>query len=383
MVIGIDCRTILHPQGGEQAGIGHYTHYLVKGLLAQDSTDTFVLFFDHRVKDTGGLERFPNVRIRRFPFSRYKRFLPVTYSHVMIAAFLARENLDVFHAPANILPLSYRGTSVVTLHDLAIYRNPSWFPRQIFSTHLLVPQSLARADQIIAVSESTAVDIETLFNVPRKKISVIHEGVEGFPRRSRVAARVKKKFRIAKPYFLFVGTLEPRKNLPRVIQAYAEFVRREGELARGTEFLIAGGKGYRHEAVEEEIREMKVRSRVRLLGYVSHEEKVELMRGALAFVFPSLYEGFGLPVLEAMQVGTPVIASETSSLSEIVGRAGLLVNPENAEEISRAMGQLTANAKLRRDLARRGKTKAKQFSWEKTARETLKVYRKAARKKKK
>ncbi|MFA6511571.1 MAG: glycosyltransferase family 1 protein [Patescibacteria group bacterium] len=379
MRIGIDCRNILSPELGEQAGIGHYTAYLVQHLLQYDTKNTYVLFFDHRVKDTQLFAQYSNVEIRRFPFSRYKKFLPITYAHGVVPKVLSNAQLDVFHAPANILPLSYHKPSVITIHDLAIYREPTWFPRQVLSTSVLVPRSLREADRIIAVSESTADDIQMLFNIPSKKISVIYEGVEEFKRKRGGAERVKKKCKLTKPYFLFVGTLEPRKNLPHAIQAYARFVRREGELASETEFLIVGAKGYRHEDVTAMIKQEKMQRHVRLLGYVSQEEKVELMKGAIAFVFPSLYEGFGLPVLEAMQLGTPVIASDTSSLSEIIGRSGMLVNAEDVSAMTRAMGSMLVNPKFRIELARRGKRKAQQFSWERTARETLKVYQRVER----
>lgn len=379
MVIGIDCRNILSPEHGERAGIGHYTSYLVHHLLALDHTNTYVLFFDHRFRNTEEFARYRNVQVRRFPLSRYKRFLPVTYAHALVPQIISRAHVDVFHAPANILPLAYRGPSVITIHDLAIYKEPSWFPRQVLSTSVLVPRSLTHAKRIIAVSNSTAEDIQIFFNVPSRKIKVIYEGVEHFITTRAARERARKTYNIRHPYFLFVGTLEPRKNLPRAIRAYARFVRREGELARDTEFLIAGGKGYRAEEIPTVIRDEGMQRRVRLLGFVSQQDKVALMKDAIAFVFPSLYEGFGLPVLEAMQLGTPVIASDTSSMTEIVGRAGLLVNPEKTEPIARAMGLLLANSKLRREFGIRGKLKAKQFRWETTARETLKVYHQVAR----
>lgn len=379
MRIGIDCRNILNPHLGERAGIGHYTAYLVQHLLQYDTKNTYVLFFDHRVTDIAPFAQYANAEIHRFPLSRYKKFLPLTYAHGLVPEMLMRAKLDVLHAPANILPLNYRKPSVITIHDLAIYKEPTWFPRQMLSTNVLVPRSVKRADRIIAVSESTADDIQTFFQIPARKISVIYEGVEHFKRKRGAAEATKKKFKIAKRYFLFIGTLEPRKNLPRAVRAYAKFVRREGELARDTEFLIAGAKGYRYQEITAAIRREKMQKQVRLLGYVAHDEKIELMKGAIAFVFPSFYEGFGLPVLEAMQLGAPVIASDTSSLSEIIGRAGLLVNPEDTAQMARAMGSLLVNSKYRAELSRRGMLKAKQFSWEKTAKETLKVYQRVER----
>ncbi|MDO8311854.1 MAG: glycosyltransferase family 1 protein [Sideroxyarcus sp.] len=379
MNIGIDCRNMLSPGHGEQAGIGHYTSYVVHSLLAYDQKNTYVLFFDHRAPDLSAFQRFSNVQIRHLPLSKYKKFLPIAYAHAVVPQVISRADLDVFHAPANILPLGYNKPSVITIHDLAIYREPSWFPRQALSTGVLVPRSLRQANRIIAVSQFTAQDITSLFHISPQKIQVIHEGVEQFTVPVKAAQHAKKHFAIRKPYFFFVGTLEPRKNLPHAIRAYAAFVRDGEKLAQHTEFLIAGAKGFHAEEIATTIRKEGMEDKVRVLGYVSHEEKLALIKGAAAFIFPSLYEGFGLPILEAMQLGTPVIASDTSSITEIVGRAGILVDPKNVEELAQAMGSLLMNTKLRRELISSGKRKATQFTWEQTARETLKVYEQVVR----
>ncbi len=203
MRIGIDCRTILNPGLGEAAGVGHYTFFLVKHLLEIDKENEYVLFFDSRMPDVGEFEQ-ANAKIWRFPFSQYKRFLPFGYSHMLIGAMILKNKLDVFHAPANVLPLSYRKPSVVTVHDLAIYKNPDWFPSQMFSTRLLVPQSLKVAKQIIAVSESTKRDIREIFHVPSTKVTVISEApfVTPVNVKDRNVDTVKK-FKLRQPYFLF------------------------------------------------------------------------------------------------------------------------------------------------------------------------------------
>ena len=159
MRIGIDCRTILNPKSGEQAGVGHYTYYLVKNLIKQDKKNKYVLFFDWRFKEFNEFKQ-KNVIIKNFPFSQYNKFLPFAYSHMLISASLVKASLDVFHSPISSLPLTYTKKSIITVHDLAIYKNPSWFPSQIFSTKLLVPQSLRKADKIIAVSNSTKKDLQ-------------------------------------------------------------------------------------------------------------------------------------------------------------------------------------------------------------------------------
>ena len=379
MRIGIDCRTILNPSSGEHAGVGHYTHYLVQHLLDLDITNQYVLFFDARMRNIQTFNR-PNAVARYFPFSQYRKFLPFVYSHLLISAALNKEALDLFHAPANIIPLGYTKASVVTVHDLAIYQNPAWFPTQVLSTRLLVPKSLSRARAIIAVSQSTAKDLRELFSIPKSKIHVVPEGVDvtRLPLKDR-AVDVRKKFNLSGRYLLFVGTLEPRKNLVRLIQAY-HYLRERDERVRDLPLVLAGAKGWKSDVIFKTIKSLRLESAVRYLGYVTMNEKLNLITAADAFAFPSEYEGFGLPVLEAMALGTPVLTSNVSSLPEVAGTAAVLVDPEDTEAIFRGLRQVLFDEQLRRRLKQAGPKQAQQFTWQKTAQQTLAVYEQAIRK---
>ncbi len=383
MRVGIDCRTILNPERGEAAGVGHYTYYLVKNLLALDRQTQYVLFFDYRMKREGTQEfQQPNVKIRYFPFSSYKKFLPFAYSHMLTAATLLRERLDIFHSPTTSVPLTYPKTTVVTVHDLAIYVNPSWFPSQIFSTRLLVPQSLKRARRLIAVSLATKRDLKSIFNVPSKKVSVIHEGVTTDKLNLRDKnVDVRRKFNLPQTYLLYVGTLEARKNLPGLIDAFALLWRTKPSLMASVKLVLAGNIGHKGDDVLEKIRGLGLQKQIRYIGYVTHNEKISLLRSAAIFVFPSLFEGFGLPVLEAMNLGTPVITSNRSSMPEIAQNAAVLVDPEDPVEIARAIERVLTNDKLRQTLREAGLKRAKAFNWRTTAAETLAVYRSVAREK--
>lgn len=376
MRIGIDCRTILNPGVGERAGVGHYTYYLVRHLLLHDKENHYVLFFDSRMKNLAEF-RGKNVTVTSFPFSQYRKFLPFAYSHMLIAAQLLRHRLDVYHSPANVIPLTYRKPSVITVHDLAIYRNPAWFPSQVFSTRLLVPQSVKRARRIIAVSQSTRKDLRDLFNVPARKMRVIPEGVDvrPLPLKDR-AVDVRKKYKLPRRFLLFVGTLEPRKNVPLLVRAFASIARQSRYADAG--LVLAGAWGHKGSEAFEEIAEQKLKDRVWYVGYLPHNEKLNAIRLATGFVFPSLYEGFGLPVLEAMALGTPVVTSRVSSLPEVAGTAALLVDPDDEGEIARAMARLLDSAALRHRLTAAGRAQAAKFSWAATARETLAVYREVA-----
>lgn len=372
--IGIDCRTILNPSHGERAGIGQYTYQLVKHLLKIDKINTYVLFYDHRAGDLKEFRR-KRVELVRLPLSEYKKYLPLAYSHVVVANTFTRAKLDVLHAPANVVPLQYKKPVVVTIHDLAIYTHPEWFPSgQDFSVKWLVPGSVRKAKQIIAVSQATAMDITKQFQVPKKNITVIHEGISTKKNLSKLAARrLLKPYHLGEQFLLYVGTLEPRKNIAGIINAFDAIACRKPKRYKNIQLVLAGQKGYHFENTYRSIHQAKC-GRIRYLGYVSEAVKQALLSQATGLVFPSFYEGFGLPVLEAMQTGTPVITSNLSSLPELVGKAALLVNPAKQFEIEQAIDKLVGSKLLRERLTKKGKLQAQQFSWDKCARETLKIY---------
>lgn len=374
MRIGIDCRTILNPRSGERAGVGHYTYNLVRTLIETDTKDEFVLFFDFRMPHEAALDfERANVAIRFFPFSSYGKWLPFAYSHLLVAAALAKEHLDIFHSPAGSVPIGYRGKTVVTVHDLAIYIHPAWFPRQLVSTKLLVPQALKKADHLIAVSKSTKQDLQRLFHVAPKKITVIPEAADTtmLPLHDR-HDNIRKIHALPKRFVLYVGTIEPRKNLVMLAAAWKLAVKKDPNAMRGVELVLAGGKGYQGDTVLEQIKAKKAGPSIRWIGYVPHNHKILLMKAAAGFVFPSYYEGFGIPVLEALQLGVPTLTTNTSSLPEVAGDAAITVDPTDVKGMAESIIQLlTAPG----DLGERGKVQAKKFSWAKAARETLKVYK--------
>ncbi|MBU0707911.1 glycosyltransferase family 4 protein [Patescibacteria group bacterium] len=373
MRIGIDCRTILNPKRGERAGVGHYSYYLVKNILKQDKRNEYVLFFDYRFQNTHEFKQ-KNVKIRCFPFSQYKKFLPFSYSHMLIAAFLKREKLDLYHSPANVIPYYYNGPSVVTVHDLAIYRHPEWFPRgQKFSISVLVPRSLNKALRLIAVSEATKKDIVKVFKVPQKKIQVVYEGVLHETTKTTDLA-ITHKHGIKGKYLLYVGTIEPRKNLVLLVRAFSKLVKKSKAMSKYT-LVLAGHRGWKSDKIFKEIKKQGLEEQVKYLDYVSHEDKLALMKHATVFVFPTLYEGFGLPVLEAMNQGTPVISSNASSVPEVTGSAAVLVNPKSETALTEAMKKVLSSSASRKKLGRNGIEQAKKFRWSKCAKETIQIYR--------
>ncbi len=380
MRIAIDCRSISNPERGEMAGIGHYTYFLVRHLLRQDDENSYVLFFDERAGEDLprrliGAHR--NAETKVMPLCRYKRLLPYAYSHHLVAKAIARERADLFHSPTGSLPLGYEGRSAITVHDLAIYAHPEWFPGgQLFARRFVVPESVRRTDGIIAVSQSTKRDLQRLFAVPEEKISVIREGVE-----HPAEPKETPSPRIGHPYFLYLGTVEPRKNVDGLVRAYRTLADHFPKLVGRTEMVIAGARGWKSERVFQDIEKANAHfgkrgPHIRVLGYVKSEDKPALMAQALAFVFPTFYEGFGLPVLEAMSLGVPVVSSNTSSIPEIVGRAGVLVDPGDRAELTLALKHLLEDPDRRQALGRAGYERSMEFRWEKTAGETLERYEK-------
>lgn len=373
MRIGIDCRTILNPSVGEKAGVGHYTYYLVKYLLKLDKKNHYVLFYDHKSAAVQEFKR-KNVDLIKLPLSEYKKYLPYAYSHVLVSHTLNQAKLDLFHSPANVFPMQYTKPAIVTVHDLAIYRHPEWFPpKQDFSIKVLVPNSLRKAKHIIAVSQSTANDIQKQFGVLKQRITVIHEGFEAVKVPGKLATHVvRKKFKLQDKYFFYVGTLEPRKNIAGMIEAFDALVRRKPKKFKNIQLVLAGAKGYQFQENYKAIQAVQ-RGSVRYVGYLSLKDKQALLAGAQAFVFPSFYEGFGLPVVEAMAAGIPVITSNLSSLPEVAGKAAMIVSPRSSLALQQAMEKMLV-AKTRASYSKKGKAQAKKFSWDRCAQATLQVY---------
>jgi len=384
--IVIDCRALSAP-GGELAGVGHYVRHLVTHLLRQDETHHWTLVFDDRATSPlvhGIMGSNPRAQAVSVPLCRWKRALPYVYSHYLAASAFARSRSDVTHFTSGSLPLGFHGQSVVTVHDLAIYEHPEWFPGgQFFSRRFVVPTSLERATRIIAVSETTKRDVIARFGTDPNKIDVVYGGVEhqAFPAGS---AEVLKQYGLKRPYLLFLGTLEPRKNIESIVRAYVALAQRFPKLVMDVDLVIAGGSGWKSDGLRRLIAETDRAfgtsgPRIRTLGYVSAVDKPSLLSQALVFIFPSLYEGFGLPPLEAMSFGVPVVASNRGALVEVVGHAGVLVDPLDVAELTLALKRLLEDPAKRAEWGAKALLRSQKFSWEQAAVETLEVYKRTAR----
>lgn len=387
MRIGIDASTILNPELGEAAGVGHYTFMLIRHLLKMDADfkngkNEYVLFFDNRVRKKD-IERFKmkGVKIRHFPFASHRRYLPGIYSEVLISGTLMREKLDILHSPGGFIPLTYRGKTIVTESNLAIHKFSDMFPRYQRLSAVFTRSILKKADFIIAGSQASKSDIGDFFGLPSSKITSIYKGIDQrfFNKvEQKEISRVRQKYKIRGRYFLFLSTIKPINNLSRLVEIFAGAHR---ELAKQEnqphyQLVLAGKEGWLSDEVEELKQAFQLAKNVILTGYIPPEDLNGLYQGADLFLFPPFYEEFGSPALEAMASGVAVIASKIPALVETLGNAAMFIEPEDAQKWARAIVNLAQNEGKRNDLIRLGLIQAKKYTWEKTAEETLGVYKK-------
>ncbi len=367
MRIGIDARLVYY----HQAGIGQYILRLTQALAQIDREDEFVIFKSR--KDKTHIVDQANFKPQTLWTPSHHRF-----ERLAMSFELAPFALDVLHSPDFIPPAWTRFPTVITMHDLAFLLYPRFLTRDSARYYGLVDLAARQADHIIAVSESTKRDTVRLLGVPESKITVIHEAAHPLftPITNTDALdRIRARYKLPLEFILFVSTIEPRKNLPTLLRAF----RRLRENYKSQAILaIAGNRGWLAEEVDQVLDELKLGNAVQFLDGVANEELVYLYNAARLFVLPSFYEGFGLPPLEAMACGTPVIVSNVSSLPEVVGDAGMLVSPEDVEGLTVAMWRVLSDENLRREMRAKGLKRAATFSWERAARETLAVYHKVA-----
>ena len=348
-----------------QAGTGLYAANLLKALQRVDSTNSYCVLAVNQQRNMSGRKSLAT-RLDTL----YRDLL---WTHGVLPWRAARTGADLLHVPANVIPVLPPCKTVVTILDAIIFRSPAIFPRwQRTYAHLFVPLSARRAQTILTISEQSKRDIVQYTKVPADKVVVTYlaAGPEFQPVAAAERARVRQTYQLNE-FVLTVGALEPRKNLLRLLQAFAQL------RAGGYPGLLvhAGPKGWQYEDIMAEIARLDLQDAVRFLGRVPLEDLVGLYNSAQMFVYPSLYEGFGLPVLEAMACGCPVITSNVSSLPEVAGDAAILLDPYNVEELAAAMQQLWTDQGAAERLAQRGLGQAHKFSWERCAQETLAVYR--------
>lgn len=358
------------------AGVGQYTRSLVQALLQQESSHQYLLLSSGRPRQAYPFPQASNVRTRSLLIP--DRYLTVLWYRLRlpVLANYFTGAVDVYHGLDFVLPpLSRTIRKVVTVHDLAYLEHPETaVPSLAAYLNKAVPDAVARADVVAAVSQATRQALITHYQVPAEKIEVIPCGVGAQFRRLTDADRLeatRRRFELPRPFVLSVGTLEPRKNHLGLIQAFAEVVHSS---AQPLDLVIAGGRGWMYEQTRQAVAHLKLEERVRFLGRVSEEDLITLYNLAEFFAFPSFFEGFGIPPLEAMACGTPVITSTTSSLPEVVGEAALLVDPHDTGAIAGALRRLWEEESLRQELRQRGYQQVQRYTWSQAAAKMLAVY---------
>lgn len=374
MRIGIDYTSAVRQHGG----IGRYTRNLVRALIGLDEQNQYVLFVADR-SNRASMEQWPdNVRVRRIPCS--DRWTTFIWQRVRLPlpVQLATGRLDLFHSPDFVLPPAGSTPTLLTVHDLSFLRVPECFvPGFAHYLGQAVTRAAAKATHILADSYSTRVDLVELLKIDEARITVLYPGVEArfTPVHDPVLLRhVRATYGLPDRFILNIGTLQPRKNLVSLIEAFGQVIKNASPAAEDLHLVIAGTKGWQYEETLRAAAHSAVANRVHLLGFVRDDDLPALYSLASIFAFPSLYEGFGLPVLEAMACGVPVVTGDNSSLPEVAGRAALLIDVKNQDAIAEALLRLVSDCALRAKLEEAGIEQSRAFTWERAARQLKEVY---------
>ncbi len=367
MRIAIDA-TAAYCQG---AGIGRYSRGLLRGLAEADRHNRYMLLRPRQVHFD--LPPWPENFEQRVPWLS-ERALKIAWHHLHLPlpVEVFTGEAEVFYSPDFVLPPLRKARPVVTVHDLSFLVVPECAETnlRLYLTRS-VPAAVRRACLVLADSENTKNDLVRLLDVPAERVVVLYPGVEEAYRPVRDEARrdeVARKLRLDRPFLLTVGTLEPRKNLVHLLEAFHRLVQDFPH-----DLIVAGRPGWMYRDIYRAVDRLGLHDRVHFLGFLAEEDLPVLYNLADLFVFPSLYEGFGLPPLEAMACGTPVVCSNASSLPEVVGDAARQVDPRDVDGLVTAMAEVLNDSSLRRQMVERGRQQARRFSWPESAEALVKL----------
>lgn len=355
-------------------GVGVYAFNLLTELLKRDRTNEYYIYLQEEAKE---VFNFSGERIKTFSFKAPGQNLikRLTFEHLVFPRLIRNDRLDLLHSLSNVSPYFYRGPSVVSVLDLR-YRLPQLLEERFKKYYLsfVTPKTLNTAKKVITISEQSKKDIIKYYKLAPQKIIVTPLAAPGAfsPLLEGDVQQVMNKYQLKyKDYFLYLGRVEHLKNVRRLIEAFEEYAESNPEKS----LVVAGSLGWQGQEIVEYLEQSPFKGRMKHINYIPFSDIVALYSGALAFVFPSLYEGFGLPLLEAAKACVPVISSNSSSLPEVLSKdAAYFVDPYSAEEISLAMTTVAQDKLLRQRLVKQALTEAEQFSWEKCADQTLQVY---------
>ena len=367
--VAINAHLLSGRAGYRSAGVHQYIYHLLRHLGQADDRLRYTVLLGEGVLP-------PDFALTSLQsrWSTSRAAVRVAWEQLVQPWVLRRIGADLVHGPVFVGPLLAHCPVIVTIHDLSFIRYPDLSrPANRMYRTVLTRLSAQRARRLIAVSAHAAAESTRLLRVPRERVDVIYHGVDPVFRPLPVdeVAAFRRDRGLPERFVLFVGTLEPRKNLVRLVEAFARI--RDGRVR----LVLAGGKGWLYDDLFAKVEALGLDEEVVFPGYVMNDELSLWYNAATVFSYPSVYEGFGLPVLEAQACGTPVLTSNTSSLPEAAGDGALMVDPYDVEELAAGLDRLLTDEPLRHELRERGLAHARQFSWSHTARETARVYRRA------
>jgi glycosyltransferase involved in cell wall biosynthesis len=364
MKIGIDASRAFQKN---RTGIEEYSYQVIKHLRDHLRDQQVILYCNPAINTEPDFDLPENWKVK---FLR----APIFWTQARLSLEMLFRPVDVLFVPAHTVPLIHPRNTIVTIHGLEYEFCPGAYSFwQRFYMRLVIKNSCRWAKKIIAVSENTKKDLMRLYKVPEEKMEVIYEGI-GDSNFQFSIFNFQKIFndKIFKPYLLFVGRLEERKNIIGIVEAF-EILKRKYNISQ--KLILAGRFGYGAEGIKDKIKKSRYKNDIILPGYISDEDKFALLKKADAFLFPTFYEGFGLPILEAQSVGTPVVTSNISSMPEVAGNSAVLVDPKDPSAIAEAAYKLISDESYKNDIIQKGMENVKRFSWEKCAREASNLLR--------
>lgn len=376
MRIGINAQLLYLSRSYRAAGISRYIHQLLAHLRLLVDGDDSLLAFTGRWSLPAELETTPHFQVMQTRLPAWRPPVRIAWEQVIQPPVLAAQHIDLLHSPSYVQPLLCPSRSVVTMLDLSFLRMPQAFNRwnRVYLA-TMARLSARRCHQIIAISESTRKDVIGLLGVPPDKVEAIHCGVDAQYRPiddDALLDRFRTRHGLPEHFLLYLGTLEPRKNVGRLVEAYAR-LRREHPVSH--KLVLGGAKGWLYDRIFSRVQELHLEKDVLFADYIPYDELPLWYNCADIFIYPSLYEGFGLPPLEAMACATPVITSSVSSLPEVVGAAAIMVNPLDVDALADAMARVLLDSDLRQQLRLAGPRQAARFPWSETATRTMELYR--------
>ncbi|MCB8982870.1 MAG: glycosyltransferase family 4 protein [Ardenticatenaceae bacterium] len=368
--VGVNAHLLSGEAGYRRAGIHHYIAQVLRHLPLQEDNLRPVVFtrFAGDLADVSGL----TLASSRWPTER--RSVRILWEQLVWPWQAWRQQLDLLHSMAFVTPVLAPCPTIVTIYDLSFLHFPERFPRlQRWYLTSQTGRSCRQARRVITISESSRQDVHQFFGIPLERIAVVYPGVDGryHPLSAPEIAAFRQRENLPERFVLHVGTLQPRKNISLLLDAFAQL--KDPDL----HLVLAGGKGWLFDEIFRRVQTLGLEKRVRFTGYVPDEDLPLWYNAAALFVFPSVYEGFGMPVVEAMACGLPVVASCSSSIPEATGDAGLLFDPHNAVELAERMASVLNDPALSARMRQQGITHAANFSWEQAGRQTAVVYRQA------